>query len=102
MRLLKLDLSHVIYVYCTFGYFVFSILPNFLENVLPSPYGVRQCCLVVIDLLVNCLGGVVSSASGVERRGSDVHPHLLPCCEPVTGRVVQFIHFIADPFAWWM
>jgi hypothetical protein len=25
MRLLNLDLSHVIYVYCTFGYFVFFL-----------------------------------------------------------------------------
>jgi hypothetical protein len=66
------------------------MLPNFLENVLASPCGVRQGCLVVIDLLVNCLGGVVSSASGVERRGSDVHPHLQPCCDGPGSSVHPF------------
>lgn len=51
---------------------VYVCIPNFLANVLASSCGAGQGSLVVIDLLVDCLGGVVSSVSMVERRGSDV------------------------------
>ena len=81
MQVLNLDLSHVIYMCIVLVVILCFYIPNFLANVLASPCGVGQGILVVIDLLVDCLGGVVSSVSVVERRGSDLHPQPQPCCD---------------------
>ena len=81
MQVLNLDLSHVIYMCIVLVVILCFYIPNFLANVLASPCGVGQGCLVVIDLLVDCLGGVVSSVSVVERRESDLHPQPQPCCD---------------------
>jgi len=81
MQVLNLDLSHVIYMCIVLVVILCFYIPNFLANVLASPCGVGQGCLVVIDLLVDCLGGVVSSVSVVERRESDLYPQPQPCCD---------------------